>query len=129
MVENAEDVPAMMEEKPVTSRSGSRDRNTDEPRRSRSRERFHDTSKQVYVRGLDRDTTSKDLEDKFAEFGTVKGVDIKHNRYAFIDFETASAVDRAVEAMDGKKFVNGEILNVQKSSKFLLDNNLNRAKR
>lgn len=126
-----EDAPVQMDEKPQEqmSRSASKDKVTEEPQnRSRSRERqFHDTSKQVYVRGLDRDTTETDLQDKFGEFGKIVSIDIKHNRYAFVDFETESAVDRAVEKMDGSKFVNGEVLNVQKSSKFPLDLTFNRA--
>jgi len=107
-----------MDEKPMESRSGSKDKMTDEPRRSRSREKFHDTQKQVYVRGLDRDTKDRDLEEAFGKFGRVLSVDIKHNRYAFIDFDTEEAALKAVESMDGKKFINGEVLNVQRSSKY-----------
>ena len=73
---------------------------------------------QIYVTRLDRNTTEQDLRDKFSEFGTIKTLEVKHHRYCFIDYEETEAVQKAIAAMDGAKFVNGETLLVQSSSKF-----------
>jgi len=73
-------------------------------------EESNDRPNQIYVSKLDRRTTQDDLRQAFEKFGTVKSCEVKHNKYAFIDFEEADAVEKAIGEMDGAKFVNGEVL-------------------
>ena len=49
--------------------------------------------------------------DAFEKFGRVKSVTLK-NYYAFVDFEDHEAAVKAVEEMNGKTFINGEVLTV-----------------
>jgi len=67
-------------------------------------------SNQIYVKQLDRNTTEEDLRSKFGEFGTINSCELKHNKYAFIDYTEADAVDKAIAEMNGAKFINGETI-------------------
>ena len=55
----------------------------------------------VHVGNVSGDTTHESLENKFAEFGTVKCVNLKdtsRGRYAFVEFTSADSQERAIDA-------------------------------
>ena len=56
----------------------------------------------VHVGNVSGDTTQESLEKKFAEFGTVKRVNLKeninHRRYAFVEFTSANSVQKSIDA-------------------------------
>lgn len=55
-----------------------------------------------------------DLHHEFAKFGEIKKVMVR-DHYAFIDFDSHSAAVAAVEEMNNKPFMNGDVLKVQQS--------------
>lgn len=73
----------------------------------------------MHVSKLDRKTGYNDLEKEFSRFGKIETITLKTN-YAFIKFESHEAATRAIEEMDNKPFVNGEILYVKQSSMYRL---------
>ena len=48
----------------------------------------------------------------FSKFGEVKTLVLKHS-YAFVDFDSHEAAEKAIKEMNGKTFVNGEELVVE----------------
>jgi len=68
------------------------------------------------VAKLHKRTREEDLQDKFAGFGKIKSLVLKHT-YAFIDYEDPESAAKAIKEMDGKTFVNGEELVVEQSGR------------
>lgn len=97
----------------------SRSRSRSPPRRSSSsshRRYKKDPERytQVYVAKLHRSTREQDLREAFSKFGKIRECALKYS-FAFIDFEDHEHAVRAIKEMDGKKFVNGEVLLVEQS--------------
>ena len=67
---------------------------------------------QVYIAKLSRNTTENDVRSAFSKFGEVKTLVLKHS-YAFVDFDSNEAAEKAIKEMNGKTFVNGEELVVE----------------
>lgn len=61
---------------------------------------------------LHKRTREEDLREAFSKFGKIKELSLKY-AYAFIDFEDHGAAVTAIKEMDGKTFVNGEVLVVE----------------
>ena len=56
------------------------------------------------------------MKSEFAKFGKIKELSLKHS-YAFIDYDDHESAQKAIEAMNGKTFVNGEELVVEQSGR------------
>jgi len=75
----------------------------------------------IFVGNLDYSATSKDLEQVFAEYGTVKRVQIPTDRetgrprgFAFVEMETEAEEDQAIQELDGAEWL-GRTLQVNKA--------------
>jgi RNA recognition motif-containing protein len=75
----------------------------------------------VYVGNLSYDVTEDDLTSVFAEYGTVKRVQIPTDRetgrprgFGFVEMETDAEEDAAIEALDGAEWM-GRSLRVNKA--------------
>lgn len=78
-------------------------------------------SKTLFVGNLSFDLSDEDLEQAFAEFGTVTSARIIRDRetrrskgFGFVEFEDDAAADAAVAKMDGKD-LNGRPLRVNEA--------------
>lgn len=67
----------------------------------------------IYVGNLSYDATEEDLNNVFAEYGSVKQVKIPVDRetgrvrgFAFVDLETDAEEDSAIESLDGAEWMN-----------------------
>lgn len=61
---------------------------------------------------LSRRTREEDLKTEFLKYGKIKELCLKA-AYAFIDYEEHDSAVKAIEAMNGRTFVNGEELVVE----------------
>lgn len=75
----------------------------------------------VYVGNLSYDVTQEDLSSVFAEYGTVKRVQIPTDRetgrprgFGFVEMESESDENKAIEALDGAEWM-GRSLRVNKA--------------
>lgn len=75
----------------------------------------------IYVGNLSYDVTSDDLTQTFAEYGTVKRVQLPTDRetgrlrgFAFVEMGTDAEEDKAIEALDGAEWM-GRDLKVNKA--------------
>lgn len=75
----------------------------------------------IYVGNLSYEVTSEDLTQTFAEYGTVKRVQVPMDRetgrmrgFAFVEMETDAEEDAAIEALDGAEWM-GRDLKVNKA--------------
>lgn len=66
----------------------------------------------IYVGNLSYEINQNDLNEVFAEYGTVKRVHIPTDRetgrvrgFAFVEMETESDEDKAIEALDGAEWM------------------------
>ncbi|KAG7402139.1 hypothetical protein PHYBOEH_005702 [Phytophthora boehmeriae] len=65
----------------------------------------------VYVGGLPRDATSREIQDGFGRYGHVANIWVARNPpgFAFVDFEDPRDADDAIRSMDGRDFLGGRI--------------------
>ncbi|KAE9050513.1 hypothetical protein PR001_g2320 [Phytophthora rubi] len=65
----------------------------------------------VYVGGLPRDATSREIQDGFNRYGHVSNIWVARNPpgFAFVDFEDPRDADDAIRSMDGRDFLGGRI--------------------
>lgn len=70
----------------------------------------------IYVGNLSYDVTQKDLEEVFAEYGTVKRVNLPTDRetgrprgFGFVEMSTDAEEDAAIEALDGAEWMGRDI--------------------
>eukprot|EP01063_Lacrimia_lanifica_P017701 TRINITY_DN24726_c0_g1_i1.p1 TRINITY_DN24726_c0_g1~~TRINITY_DN24726_c0_g1_i1.p1 ORF type:complete len:437 (+),score=207.64 TRINITY_DN24726_c0_g1_i1:85-1395(+) len=84
---------------------------------TRSREFSHGGS--LYVRNLPKEFSDEDCEKVFGVFGKLSGKTIKAaDGYAFVDFETRGAMEKALEKAQEKPIsFAGQALNVQEKTK------------
>lgn len=75
----------------------------------------------VYIGNLSYDVTQEDLNEVFAEYGTVERVTLPTDRetgrvrgFAFVDLSSDSEEDAAIEALDGAEWM-GRDLRVNKA--------------
>ncbi len=75
----------------------------------------------IYVGNLSYDVTSDDLSNVFAEYGTVKRVQIPIDRetgrprgFGFVEMDSDAEEDAAIEALDGAEWM-GRSLKVNKA--------------
>lgn len=75
----------------------------------------------IYVGNLSFDVTQEDLSQVFAEYGTVKRVQVPTDRetgrmrgFAFVEMETEDQEAAAIEALDGAEWM-GRDLKVNKA--------------
>jgi RNA recognition motif-containing protein len=75
----------------------------------------------IYVGNLSYDVTSDDLSSVFAEYGTVKRVQIPIDRetgrsrgFGFVEMDSDAEEDAAIEALDGAEWM-GRSLRVNKA--------------
>ena len=75
----------------------------------------------IYVGNLSYDVTQEDLSSVFAEYGTVKRVQIPIDRetgrsrgFGFVEMESEAEEDAAIEALDGAEWM-GRSLRVNKA--------------
>ncbi len=75
----------------------------------------------IYVGNLSYDVTQEDLSSVFAEYGTVKRVQIPTDResgrprgFGFVEMESEAEEDAAIEALDGAEWM-GRSLRVNKA--------------
>ena len=78
-------------------------------------------STKLYVGNLSFNTTTQDLEDVFAEVGTVESTNIIEDRdtgrsrgFAFVEMSSAEEAQNAIEQLDGKD-VDGRQLKVSEA--------------
>lgn len=70
---------------------------------------------QVYVGGIGLNTSVRDIQELFAEFGPVEEV-IPKGRYAFVEFRNYEDAQRAIKHKHGSTW-NGRQLTVEEPSK------------
>ncbi|AFZ46835.1 RNP-1 like RNA-binding protein [Cyanobacterium stanieri PCC 7202] len=70
----------------------------------------------IYVGNLSYSVSKNDLNEVFAEYGTVKRVHIPTDResgrmrgFAFVEMETEAEEDAAIEALDGAEWMSREL--------------------
>ncbi len=70
----------------------------------------------IYVGNLSYEVTSEDLNEVFAEYGTVKRVHIPTDRdtgrvrgFAFVEMESEANEDKAIQALDGAEWMEREL--------------------
>lgn len=75
----------------------------------------------IYVGNLSYDVTQQDLEEVFAEYGTVKKVALPVDRetgrvrgFGFVELEETSQEDKAIEELNGAEWM-GRTLRVNKA--------------
>lgn len=75
----------------------------------------------IYVGNLSYDITQKDLEETFAEYGSVSRVHMPTDRetgrlrgFAFVEMSSETEEDAAIEALDGAEWM-GRDLRVNKA--------------
>ncbi|MFT5467358.1 MAG: cold-inducible RNA-binding protein [Verrucomicrobiales bacterium] len=75
----------------------------------------------MYVGNLSFETTKHQIEDLFAEHGQVTDVHVPTDRdtgrprgFAFVTMDTKSAMDAAIEALDGKE-LDGRALKINEA--------------
>ncbi|CCQ55443.1 RNA recognition motif domain-containing protein [Crocosphaera watsonii WH 8501] len=75
----------------------------------------------IYVGNLSYDVTDADLEQVFAEYGTVKRVQLLTDRetgrprgFGFVEMDTETEEESAIEALDGAEWM-GRALRVNKA--------------
>ena len=75
----------------------------------------------IYVGNLSYEVTQEDLSNVFAEYGTVKRVQLPTDRetgrmrgFGFVEMETEAAETAAIEALDGAEWM-GRALKVNKA--------------
>ena len=75
----------------------------------------------IYVGNLSYEVTQGDLSETFAEYGTVKRVQLPTDRetgrvrgFAFVEMETEAEENAAIEALDGAEWM-GRDLKVNKA--------------
>ena len=75
----------------------------------------------IYVGNLSYDATDEDITVVFAEYGTVKRVQIPTDRetgrmrgFAFVEMDAESEESAAIEALDGAEWM-GRVLKVNKA--------------
>ncbi|WAL60807.1 RNA recognition motif domain-containing protein [Thermocoleostomius sinensis] len=75
----------------------------------------------IYIGNLSYEVTQEDLSQVFAEYGTVKRVQLPTDRetgrmrgFAFVEMETESEEESAIEALDGAEWM-GRDLKVNKA--------------
>ena len=78
-------------------------------------------STKLYIGNLSFNTTTQDLEDVFAEVGTVESTNIIEDRdtgrsrgFAFVEMSSAEEAQNAIEQLDGKD-VDGRQLKVSEA--------------
>lgn len=78
-------------------------------------------SQKIYVGNLSYSIDNSNLEDKFAEFGTVESakiiIDRDTNRskgFAFVEMSSSDEAARAIEALNGMEF-GGRAMNVSEA--------------
>ncbi len=75
----------------------------------------------VYVGNLSYDATDEDIKEVFAEYGTVKRVQVPSDRetgrprgFAFVEMNTEEEEEAAIQALDGAEWM-GRNLKVNKA--------------
>lgn len=70
----------------------------------------------IYIGNLSYEVNQEDLSEVFAEYGTVKRVHIPTDRetgrvrgFAFVEMESESNEDKAIEALDGAEWMNRQL--------------------
>lgn len=70
----------------------------------------------IYVGNLSYDVTKEDLGEVFAEYGTVKNVNIPTDRqtgrvrgFAFVEMNSEEEETKAIEALDGAEWMDREM--------------------
>jgi RNA recognition motif-containing protein len=70
----------------------------------------------IYVGNLAYEINQEDLNEVFAEYGTVKRIHIPTDRetgrargFAFVEMESEAYEDKAIEALDGAEWMNREL--------------------
>ena len=113
----------MIDEKPDVQRDrrssssdrGGRDKSQSRDRRDK-RDKNPETYTQVYIAKLNRKTREEDLREAFSKYGHIKEIVLKTS-YGFIDFDDHHCAEDAVTGMNGKPFINGELLVVEQSGR------------
>ncbi|MEI6379743.1 MAG: RNA-binding protein [Cyanobacteriota bacterium ELA615] len=84
----------------------------------------------IFIGNLSYEVTEKDLQSVFAEYGSVKRVNIPTDRetgrvrgFAFVEMESATEEDKAITALDGAEWM-GRALKVNQAKP--RENNNNR---
>ena len=75
----------------------------------------------IYVGNLSYEVTEKDLEEVFAEYGSVKRVYVPKDRetgkmrgFAFVEMSSGTEEDEAIDSLDGAEWM-GRTLKVNKA--------------
>lgn len=70
----------------------------------------------IYVGNLSYEVNQEDLNEVFAEYGTVKRVDIPSDRetgrargFAFVEMESEDNEDKAIQALDGAEWMDRQL--------------------
>ncbi|MGK7949165.1 MAG: RNA recognition motif domain-containing protein [Xenococcaceae cyanobacterium] len=70
----------------------------------------------IYVGNLSYEINQQDLNEVFAEYGTVKRVHIPTDRetgrvrgFAFVEMDSDASEDKAIQALDGAEWMNREM--------------------
>ena len=73
-------------------------------------------SKKIYVGNMNYNTSERQLQDLFAQYGTVTSVNIivdrftgKAKGFGFVEMEAPEAADAAIAALNGQVFVGRQL--------------------
>ena len=70
----------------------------------------------IYVGNLSYEVNQEDLNEVFAEYGTIKRVHVPTDRetgrvrgFAFVEMESEASEDKAIEALDGAEWMDRQL--------------------
>jgi len=73
-------------------------------------------SKKIYVGNMNYNTSERQLQDLFAQYGDVSSVNIivdrftgKAKGFGFVEMENAEAADAAIAALNGQEFMGRQL--------------------
>jgi len=67
----------------------------------------------IFIGGIVKETTERDIEEPFAQFGRISKVSVKDG-YAFVDYEDKGVTEKAIETLDGS-LLRGSKIHVEPS--------------
>ncbi|MGF1480998.1 MAG: RNA recognition motif domain-containing protein [Cyanophyceae cyanobacterium] len=89
----------------------------------------------IYIGNLSYEATAQDLEEVFAEYGTVKNVTLPVDResgrvrgFGFVELEDETQEEKAIEELNGAKWM-GRVLRVNKARPKTSKNDFNSDRR
>lgn len=60
-----------------------------------------DTNRKLYISGLSRSTTERDVEVAFAQYGEIAAAVVRKGNYAFVEYKNRQDAESALHGLNG----------------------------